>query len=355
MRGHEAVLFDMEARLGGKISGLIPESRIPGDVLDAELKRMRDVLPHIHLKQRLEKTDVQRLKSDYDYVVVASGAGKSRTLNVPGASLAVLANDFLKSAKAGTLKPGARVVIIGAGNVGCDVAAEAHRFGAKNIVLIDAQDPASFGKERKEAEAAGAKFLWPRFTKEITQGGVVLSTGETLPADTVVISIGDVPDTAYLPESVETGRGYVKVDADYKTTDPRIFAVGDAVKPGLLTDAIGAGRKAAGVIAALLEDRGRQTFQRKMIDKRRVTLEYFDPRVTEFEDISACASQCASCGACRDCGICETVCPRGAISRVALKDGFERRADADKCIGCGFCAGVCPCGIWDLVENAPMG
>ena len=26
----------------------------------------------------------------------------------------------------------------------------------------------------------------------------------------------------------------------------------------------------------------------------------------------------------------------------------------DRCIGCAFCAGACPCGIWDLVENAPL-
>ncbi|MEK6194178.1 MAG: 4Fe-4S binding protein [Deltaproteobacteria bacterium] len=29
--------------------------------------------------------------------------------------------------------------------------------------------------------------------------------------------------------------------------------------------------------------------------------------------------------------------------------------DASRCIGCGFCAGACPCGIWDMVENAPLG
>ncbi len=60
--------------------------------------------------------------------------------------------------KAGQMKVGKRVLIIGAGNVGCDAATEAHRFGAEEITLIDIQEPLSFGKERKEAEAAGAKF-----------------------------------------------------------------------------------------------------------------------------------------------------------------------------------------------------
>ena len=40
------------------------------------------------------------------------------------------------------------------------------------------------------------------FTKEITTDGVVLDSGEVIPADTVVISIGDAPDLSFLPEDV---------------------------------------------------------------------------------------------------------------------------------------------------------
>ena len=145
------------------------------------------------------------------------------------------------------------MVIIGAGNVGCDVATEARRLGADAITLIDVQEPASFGKERQDAEAAGAVFRWPCFTREITAEGVVLSTGETLPADTVIISIGDAPDLDFLSEDVATEKGFVQVNAHYQTTVPTIFAIGDAVKPGLLTDAIGSGRKAASAILKLIE------------------------------------------------------------------------------------------------------
>ena len=81
----------------------------------------------------------------------------------------ITALDFLIQAKTGKAKPGEKVVIIGAGNVGCDVATEAYRFGAKDITLIDIQEPASFGKEREDPEDVGAKFRWPVFTKEITK------------------------------------------------------------------------------------------------------------------------------------------------------------------------------------------
>ena len=67
-------------------------------------------------------------------------------------------------------------------------------------------------------------------------------------------------------------------------------------------------------------------------------------------DLDHCGSQCSSCGACRDCGICVSVCPQHAISRKGLDDeAYEYVVDEDLCIGCGFCAGACPCGVWDLV------
>ena len=134
-----------------------------------------------------------------------------------------------------------------------------------------------------------------------------------------------------------------------------MFAIGDAVRQGLLTDAIGAGR----VAARAIDDRLRgqeETYDRlPMIDTDMVKLEYYDPRTPRFEDPQTCAAGCASCGACRDCGLCETLCPEGAISRKQLEGtNFEMVSDPDKCIGCGFCANACPCGVWNLVPNTPL-
>ncbi len=355
-KGHEAVIYDMSPILGGKISALIPESRIPGDVLAAELDRIRNVIPHVNLQQRLTRAETERLKQDFDYLVLAAGAQKARVLPVPGKEKMVTAQNFLTAAKANKINPGKRIVIIGAGNVGCDVATEAHRLGAEDLLLIDVQAPASFGKERKEAEAVGAVFRWPCYTKEIRDEGVLLDTGEMLPADMVVISIGDVPELDFLPESVATERGYIKVDDRFQTSDPKIFAVGDMVRPGLLTEAVGAGRKAAAAIADLLEGRETDADTCGIIDHQRVSLEYFDPRITDFDSPERCGSQCASCGNCRDCGICVSICPQGAIRRLE-KSGKEYvyEVDGDKCIGCGFCAGACPCGVWGMTANSPIG
>ncbi len=105
---------------------------------------------------------------------------------------------------------------------------------------------------------------------------------------------------------------------------------------------------------------------RQVIDRSRVSLEYFDPKyfgpkyfdqgLTSFDDLDHWGSQCSSCGTCRDCGICVAVCPEGAISRQEREpDDFEYIVDETRCIGCGFCAGACPSGVWNLVANDPIG
>jgi ferredoxin len=248
------------------------------------------------------------------------------------------------------------VVVIGAGNVGCDVATEASRLGATDIVLLDVQEPASFGKEREDAEAVGAVFRWPVFTRQITEQGVALESGELIPADTVVVSIGDAPDLDFLPDDVATSHGFVSVNEDYQTSNPKIYAIGDVVRPGLLTDAIGAGRRAAETIAEIVAGKRPGADRKMVIDIERISLEYLDPRIIQYEDMDQCGSQCSSCGTCRDCGICVAMCPEAAIRREARQGvDFEYVVDPQRCIGCGFCAGACPCGIWDLIENTPMG
>jgi ferredoxin len=245
------------------------------------------------------------------------------------------------------------VIVIGAGNVGCDAASEACRLGAEDVTLIDIREPASSGRERKSAQEAGARFLWPVSAKAIRDEGVELSDGRILKADTVVVAIGDQPDISFLPAGIDSRDGFIAVDGEGRTSDPKVYAVGDSVRPGLIADAIGAGRKASESIDARLKGMDGSSPQLPhLMDTGKVKLEYYDPGARAAEDMIQCSAICASCGGCRDCGVCEAVCPRQAVSRRDLqRDGFEYRVDEDLCIGCGFCAGACPCGIWEIREN----
>lgn len=356
LKGHEAVLFDESDHIGGKISSLIPDSRIPLETLESELDRVRQVISDIRLGEKITPNSFKKIRSEFDYTIIAAGARKPRMLPVPGIERAVSANDFLADSKRDSAHPGKKIVIIGAGNVGCDVATEAHRLGAETITMIDVQKPAAFGKEKEDAEAAGATFRWPCFTREITDEGIVLEDGELLEADTVIISIGDVPDTEFLGTDIATRNGFVTVNEFQRTSVPEVFALGDIVGPGLLTHAIGAGKKTAEAIDDIINGRKPEPVDTKPeITKSRISLEYFSPMIRNFDSLEQCGAECASCGRCRDCSICVYVCPEGAIERIDKDDGgFEYRADPDKCIGCGFCSGACPCGIWNLVPNTPM-
>jgi NADPH-dependent glutamate synthase beta subunit-like oxidoreductase/glutamate synthase domain-containing protein 3/ferredoxin len=365
LKGHSVTIFETGKIIGGKISSAIPGSRIPEETLEAELSRVKELIPDIRLEQTIDNKEFLNIREKFDFTIIAAGAKKPRTLPIKGIETAVFANDFLESAKKTKKKIGKKMVIIGAGNVGCDVATEAHRLGAREITLIDVQKPAAFGKEKEDAQECGAKFRWPLFTKEISAKGVLLGDGELLAADTVVISIGDIPDLNFLADTLTIENGFVAVNKTCVTSDPTVFATGDVVGPGLITDAIGGGKRIAQSIDRIIEGKDPQGADPlPMIDKKRVSLEYYDPR-KNIDKLDSCGDDCASCGNCRDCGICVAICPEAAIERIEIegkevkgkevkKFGFEYSVDPDKCIGCGFCKGACPCGIWDLVPNIPL-
>lgn len=357
LKGHYVVVFEKSGKIGGKVAGLIPESRFDAGTFQAELDRVRRLVGEIRLNAQVDDKEFKRIKNKFDYTVVAVGSSLPRLPGIEGIEKAQPAVDFLEAARKNTADPGKKVVVIGAGNVGCDVATEAHRLGAGHITLIDVQKPAAFGEEKKAAERIGAEFRWPCFTRRITGEGLELKDGEIIEADKVVVSIGEYPDTGWVKQEVETKHDFISVDRLFRTTDSSVFAIGDCVTPGLLTEAIGTGKRTAETIDRLVrgEDPNALLDERERIDIRRVSLEYFSPLKNTFDSLEECGSECASCGRCRDCGICTTVCPQNAISRTETGDGrFEYIVDGGKCIGCGFCAGACPCGVWNLVPNTPL-
>lgn len=357
LNGIETTIFEQDSQIGGKLAQVIPWERLPQAIWDQEIKRFLET-PNIsvNLNTSLTREKFEELQKKYDYVVVAVGTHEPRRIQFPGNEKVIPALDFLKSAK--SEKPmtvGREVVVIGAGNVGCDVACEAYRLGAEKVTLVDIQKPLAFGKEKEAAEALGAQFRWPVSTKEVTEEGLVTDEGELIPAQTVIISIGDVPALSFLPETVETitvgGASWITTDKAHVTSDARILAVGDVEKPGLATNALGAGKTAAEYIIATEKGVEYHPFDRQLIPQQALTITHYIPE-ERGETENDQADRCLSCGSCRDCHLCETICPTGAITRRDLgtgqENGYEYISDDTKCIACGFCADTCPCGIWAM-------
>jgi NADPH-dependent glutamate synthase beta subunit-like oxidoreductase/NAD-dependent dihydropyrimidine dehydrogenase PreA subunit len=358
LRGHDVDLFEAENRLGGKLELCIPRDRLPQRVLKKEIDRFSEIGVNVNLKTRVAKKKFDDIYKASDIVIVACGAHKPRMMNMPGSKDMVSAYDFLKGINIGD-KPklkGQSIVVIGAGNVGMDVAAEAYHCGAKKVTAVDIQEPAAFGKELDIAKSLGTEILWPKFTdKYIKKDKTIYFTdGTSIKTDLVVISIGDMPMTEFLPPSVNTDKnGWIEADDVGFTSDPKIFAIGDATRLGLVTHAIGHARKAAGAVHSFLS--GRSYYRpapRPMVPYENIKTAYYDTCKREPFSPESEAQRCMSCAACRDCHMCEATCYYGAISRKEDKDGsYEYVVDEDLCIGCSFCAGICPCGVWEMEEN----
>jgi NADPH-dependent glutamate synthase beta subunit-like oxidoreductase/ferredoxin len=356
LKGHAVDLYEAEKKLGGKIELCIPRERLPRKVLLKELSRFGEIGVTAHVGKRINRKAYDRIYGDHDIVVVACGAHKPRKIEFPGSDKTVAAIDFLKGVNFDqdmSLKR-KRVVIIGAGNVGMDVASEAFNCGAASVTAVDIQQPAAFGKEMEMARAKGTGILWPKVTERYDRKAkkIFFRDGTFLEADLVIMSVGEIPILDFLPPDIHTERGWIKVNDLGQTSDVKVFAIGDATRPGLVTHAIGQGRVAADVIHSQLMHYDYMPEVKLAIPYEKVKTEYYDLcRFEEFEPKKE-AELCMSCGSCRDCHMCEATCYWGAISRKEGKDGsYEYVVDDDKCIGCGFCVGVCPCGVWEMVEN----
>jgi putative selenate reductase len=356
--GHAVTVYESEPFLGGKLYSAIPDDRLDKQLVRQEIDRILGLGVQARTGVRVDRQAFAELRGKYDAVIVAAGATKPRSLPFAGAEAAATALEFLRAMNLG--KPpadftGKDVVVVGAGDVGMDVCNAAWKLGARSVTAVDVREPAASGRERSAALALGTRILWPLVVREFRAGMLHFTDGKpSLPADAVVIAIGETPDLAWLPDGLERAKThYLAADSAGRTGDPKVFAAGDAVRPGLLADAIGAGRTAALAAHAAVTGATFDPPIREAIPRERLHLEYFAPRFEAPTRPLLEAERCISCGTCRDCNICVSICGSQAIRRIESPAGevsFE--VDDALCTGCGFCAAACPSGIWLMVPAA---
>ncbi|MFQ5574015.1 MAG: FAD-dependent oxidoreductase [Terriglobia bacterium] len=359
LKGHDVDVYEADEKLGGKMELAIPRDRLPMEVLNKELDRIQEVGINVHLNRKVDQAGFKDIYNTHDAVIVSTGAHTPRVIPFKGHEHILPGIEFLYEMNKGNKRDlsGQEVVVIGAGNVGMDIACQAYACGAKQVTAVDIQEPASFGKEQELAEKLGTNILYPKFTEEYdAEGGVIrFKDGSSLAADTVMVSIGELPELDFLPPDVNIEHGLIAVGNNQQTSDVKVFAVGDVTGAGLVTHAIGEGRRAAEFIHAMMMDYDYVPEVKGTIPYSRVRTVYYEAeRSIAAQDFSAQAeaNRCLSCGSCRDCEICLDTCYQGAITRVTNNDGsWEYVVDDDKCIGCSFCVGTCPCGVWEMEEN----
>lgn len=243
-RGHKVDLYEKSGRLGGVFNAAAAMSFKEKDkaLLKWYERELNRTDATVHMNTEVE--DIQKL--DADIVIVAIGA-TARSLNIPGAERAVTAADFLN----GNAEAGDKVVIIGGGLTGCELAYELALQGKHPSVV----EMTGFLVGARGICMANSTMLREllRFHKvpaylnatvdEITEDGVVVRTAEgteTVPADTVIMSVGYTPDRRFAPAEEEKKgiRKRLPVKKAPAAGRPQVYFVGDCDKVGSLKTVI---------------------------------------------------------------------------------------------------------------------
>lgn len=185
---------------------------------------------------------------DYDILILATGA-RARWLDVPGADLkgllALRSQADAESLKA-ALKPGAKVVIVGGGYVGLEVAASAMALGCEVVVLERearilarvASAPLSEFFTRYHQDRGVAIETGCSVTGFAGGGGKVtavqLADGRSISCDVAVIGVGAVANVELAKDAGLPCADGVIVDLHARTADPAIYAIGDVTHRPLI-------------------------------------------------------------------------------------------------------------------------
>ena len=395
MLGHEVEVHDSSDLPGGMMRYGIPEYRLPRDVLDAEVDRIRAL--GVRFVQNHTVTDLlaEQAEGHFDAVFVAIGAHLSKRVDIPtmDAGRIVDAVGFLRDVASGE-RPviGRRVAVYGGGNTAMDAARVARRLGAEESIVVyrrTQEHMPAHAEEHDEAVREGVKMNWLRTINQFDEGhmqveimeindeGKAVGTGryETLEADTVILALGQEADSGFLRTipGMRFDGDVVQVDPNTLMTDvPGIFAGGDAVpSERTVTIGVGHGKKAARVIDRWLAQRpvtehpknpvatfdklnlwywgdDRATTQPELDVAQRLN---FDEIVGGLTDDQARteAWRCLSCGNCIECDGCLGSCPEDAV--IKLGKGLRYRYDYTKCTGCGTCYEQCPVHAIEMIPE----
>ncbi len=296
LKGHGCTIFESYTELGGMMCFGIPGYRTPRDVLDGEIKRIIDMGVDVRLQTRVgTDVSVAQLEADYDAIFWAIGATSGKPLPVPGAEApnCVDGISFLMAFNEGRLQHlSGRVLVIGAGDTAMDVAAVARRIGhIDHSSEKDHPDQAILGYTVHDVTSVAARQggdVWVVYRRPISKApatrhelDAVIAEGAEIheslvPLEVIIGDDGRATALRVQPVDWENGEmtpregeefdiecslivaatgqasdftgfdefdnGWGQIDADkvYQVKGrPGHFVGGDAIKPHLLTTAIG--------------------------------------------------------------------------------------------------------------------
>jgi NADPH-dependent glutamate synthase beta subunit-like oxidoreductase/NAD-dependent dihydropyrimidine dehydrogenase PreA subunit len=289
-RGYKVTIVDAMPVAGGMMSVGIPEYRLPRAELNRDIDAMRELGVEIRLNTAVGRdVTLQELQDEFDAVLLAVGAQRSQRLDIPGEQdwkQVIPATTFLKDFN---LKPDTRldgvVAVVGGGSTAMDAARSALRAGASEVHILYRRTRADMPAQAEEVRAALEEGIHlHELVSPISASGSdgrlrslrcqQMSSGAPdqngrhsvapvpgsefeLPADIVLVAIGEAPDPSFLPPgtSVEVAAwgGLLVNEQTLATGAQGVFAAGDVTYgPKSIIHAAAHGRKAARAIHAYL-------------------------------------------------------------------------------------------------------
>ena len=189
--------------------------------------------------------DGREYEESYDKLILSPGATAMRP-DIPGLddgrvmTLRTVEDTFRMRA-AVTEKAPKRVVVCGAGYIGLEVAENLREMGI-DVAVVQRPDHVLPPLDREMAadvhhclRSHGIELILSDALVSISAGDclkAVLRSGRELEADMIVVALGVVPETHLAKEAgLELGvKGSIVVDEHLRTSDPDIYAVGDAIQ-----------------------------------------------------------------------------------------------------------------------------
>ncbi len=352
LMGHGATVYEAQPELGGMMRYGIPNYRVPRDKLAAEIQRIVDMGVEVRTNTRVGRdVTVEELEKNFDAIIWAIGCWTGRDLPVPGwegTPNCVTGVAFLKAFNEGRMKvTGKKLVCVGGGDTSIDVVSVARRIGtspnlqgnpedvihddnlsqddslAETREPVDATLTSLFKRgqmmasehEVEDALKEGVTILDGVLPLDVTKGADGRATGlqvcdcemegntpkpiegteRVLEADLIVAAIGQGGDLQGL-ESFDNGRGLMDTTGNYQVKGKcNHFAIGDIVRPHLLTTAIGQAWVAAESVDEFLK--GEEIKKRPKVDVHHFDLleklheagldpEQFDPSAGDLRGTS---------------------------------------------------------------------
>ncbi len=299
--GYEVTLYEAFHVAGGVLMYGIPQFRLPKEIVQHEIKALKDLGVKIVVNAVIGRTfTIKELMEEegFDAVYVGTGAGLPYFMDIDGENLngVYSANEFLTRVNlmkayqfpkvATPVYCGKKAAIVGAGNVAMDAARTAKRLGAEHVYIVYRRGEDEMPARKEEIHHAKEEGIELRLLNNPVRilgdekgwvNGlecIKMELGEpdasgrrspvevkgseyVLDVDMVVMAIGQGPNPLIkqtTPELEVNRRGNIVANEVGATSIPGVFAGGDIVTgAATVISAMGAGKRAAAAVDEYLQ------------------------------------------------------------------------------------------------------